>query len=113
MGTYRQQLPSEPDASWLVRQAVDLGQQVGISFTSITQDSPQPGKVYTRLGVTLRFEATYHDVGRLIDLLEGADGFMNVERLNMSPPLRGVGPQTVDLVLSSIYLAPPTGLGAR
>ena len=104
---YRARLPSEPSPSWLVHEAVALGEQVGLQLTTIDQDPPQDQQAYTRLGITLEFSATYHQVGRFLDLIERSERFIRVERLEVSPSRTGENNRaSVRLVLSTVYVPP-------
>jgi Tfp pilus assembly protein PilO len=55
---YHAQLPSEPDPSWLVREARAAGQKSGVDITSISQQNPETGKQATALSVVLQINGT-------------------------------------------------------
>ena len=106
---YRKRLPEEPDPSWLVREAVELGQKAGLELTTISQESPKPFAQFVRLAITLHFTATYHQLGTFLDYLEGSDRFIRVDHLNLQSSKDGSGPASVELTLSTFYL-PPFGV---
>lgn len=105
---YRTRLPSEPAPSWLVTEAVALGEQAGLQLATIAQESPQVLQQLTRLAVTLEFHATYHQLGAFLDLLERSERFIRVERLEVkSPTSKDSGTEaSIQLTLSTVYLPP-------
>lgn len=110
---YHKRLPPEPDPSWLVREAVAIGQKAGLELTTITKESPQQFQQFTRLAINLHFTATYHQLGTFLDHLEQSDHFIRVEHLAVNGPQEARGPASVELVLSTIYLQPVvSGAGA-
>lgn len=105
---YRQRLPAEPDPSWLVREAVELGEQSGVDLKSFTQDAPQPFQKFTRLSVTLQLRASYHQLGMFLDRVERSDHYLHVDSLDVSPQ-RGEEDDdraSIKVVLSTIHLPP-------
>ena len=81
---HRKRLPPEPEPSWLVQEVVALGRQLGLELTTITPDLPQETPQYTRLSVTLQFDATYHELGTFLDALERSEAFIRVEHIDLS-----------------------------
>lgn len=106
--TYHKRLPPSPDPSWLVREVVALGRTAGIDLTLISQQDPQPIEQYTRLSISVQFQTTYHQLGKFLDILERAEPFIRVDRVDMSSP-RETGDATAQLHLSSIYVPPVLG----
>ena len=103
---YRKRLPEEPDPSWLVREAVELGQKAGLELTTISQESPKPFAQFVRLAIILQFTATYHQLGTFLDYLEGSERFIRVDHLDLQSPRDASGPASVGLTLSTFYLPP-------
>ncbi len=103
---YRKRLPPEPNPSWLVNEAVTLGEQAGLQLTTIAQDPPQTFQTFTRLAVSLEFAASYHQLGMFLDRVEHAEHFIHVERLSVTPPREEWGKATIQLTLSTVYLPP-------
>jgi len=103
---YRKRLPNEPSPSWLVSEAMSLGERVGLQLSAIAQESPQEIQQFTRLAVTLEFSASYHELGLFLDRLEHAGSFIQVERLQVSPPKEPQGKVSIRLTLSTMYLRP-------
>ena len=104
---YRKRLPPEPDPSWLIREAVALGDHAGVQLTTLTQEAPQPLAQFTRLSVTLQLRASYHQLGSFLDQLEHSDHYVRIETLDISRPQQDEGDQaSVKLVLSTVYLPP-------
>ncbi len=105
---YRTQLPSEPNLSGLVADAVTLGEQAGLQLTTIEQEPPQAFQYFTRLAVTFKFTVSYHQLGTFLDLIERSDRFMRVERLlvNSSPSAQRGGAAAVEMTLSTVYFPP-------
>lgn len=106
---YRKRLPPEPEASWLVREVVALGHKAGLELATISPESPQQFQQFTRLGVSVQFEATYHQLGEFLDYIERSDSYIRAERLVLSRPREDGVPASVSLVLSTIYLPPAAG----
>ena len=104
---YRKRLPNEASPSWLVNEAVSIGERVGVQLSTIAQEPPQEFQQFTRLVVTLEFNASYHELGLFLDRVEHADSFIQVERLEVIPPKEPRGEASVRLTLSTVYLAPP------
>ena len=100
---YRKRLPQEPDPSWLVREAVELTEKVGVQVTTITPDAPKTLGQFTRLGVALQVIATYHQLGNLLDEIERSEHFLQVERMTVSRADEG-RPASVSLTLSTLYV---------
>jgi Tfp pilus assembly protein PilO len=107
---YRDRLPSEPDPSWLVNEVVVPSERAGIELTALTQDAPQPLQKFTRLSVTLRLRATYHQLGVFLDQLEHSDRYLRVESLDVSPPTDASGIASASVVLSTVYMPPVASL---
>ncbi len=95
-------LPTEPDTSWLVREAVKLAQETGVQFTTISQEAPRSIDQFTRLAVGVQLTATYHQLGTFLDRIEHAQSFILVERVQVSGHLDD-GTNTVKIVLSTLY----------
>lgn len=104
---YRKRLPAQPNPSWLVSEAVALGEQSGLQFTAISQDAPRElQSQFTRLAITLEFAASYHELGRFLDRVEHSNRFMRVEHLDVTSPRERGGQATVQLTLSTVYVPP-------
>ena len=104
---YRVRLSGEPDPSWLTREVVALSQKNGVQLTSVTQDLPQRLGDFTRLGVSLQFSASYHQLGAFLDALERSQYFIKVERVSVTRAQRE-GLADIQLILSTLYV--PTGI---
>jgi hypothetical protein len=83
---HRRRLPDAPDPSWLVTEAVALGEMEGLQLTSIAQEQPREFPQYTRVAIALEFEAMYHQLGAFLDRVERSQRFMRVDRLEVIPP---------------------------
>lgn len=101
---YRQHLPEGADPSWLATEVLAIGRKAGLEITSITQETPQPFQQFTRLAVTLRFDASYHQLGAFLDELERSDHFIQVEQLTLTGPKEAGGEGAVHLLLSTFYV---------
>jgi Tfp pilus assembly protein PilO len=105
---YRRQLAPEPDASWLAREVVAIGQAAGVQLNTISQQAPQQVQSdpsFIRLSVGLEFSATYHQVGTFLDHIERSDYFIRAEQLQVNSESSG-GPATVGMTLTTFYLPP-------
>ena len=100
----RPQLPPEPEPSWLVQQATLLGRESGVELTAISPENPQAVQQFTRLGVNLQFDATYHQLGRFLDDIERAPYLIRVEHFAMGSPKDQSGRASVQLTLSALFL---------
>jgi Tfp pilus assembly protein PilO len=103
-------LPLEPNPSWLVQEAASLGQKAGVELTTITQEAPQPLGRLTRVAVSLRVLASYHQLGKFLDEIERSDHFIRVERVELSPETEKGARVPAQVVLSSVALPSVTGL---
>ena len=105
---YRTRLPSEPNPSELVADAVSLGERVGLQLTTIEQEPPQPLQQFTRLAVTFQFNTSYHQLGDFLDLIERSNRFMRVERLQVKSESSQThsGVLAIQLTLSTVYVPP-------
>lgn len=103
---YQAKLPSEPDPSWLVREARAVGQKVGITITSISQQNPEPGKQATVLSITLRINANYHQLGRFLDELEHGKHFIRVDQLSVASGRNDSEKPAIQVTLSTLYVPP-------
>jgi len=101
---YRQQLPQEPDPSWVVRQAVTLGQRAGILLTNITPVPAEERPQYTRLSVGLQFRASYHQLGAFLDQIERDPSFFLIERLELGEPAEQSDQAAVQMTLSTLHV---------
>jgi len=109
--TYRKRLPPEPDPSWLVRETAALAQQAGIELNSITPEPVQSSSEVTRLVIRIQCEASFHQVGSFLDLVERSERFIRVEQVQMSAGQEG-GPAGVQMTLSTLSVRPPAGLAS-
>ena len=105
---YRKQLAPEPDTSWLVREVVALSKRAGVQLTTINQDAPESLQKFTRLGVSLQFSASYHQIGLFIDELERSDHFFHIDRFVIGHPAQEGKSSTVQLTVSTLYVPPLT-----
>lgn len=103
---YQTRLPSEPDTSWLARDIVALAENAGVQLTTITQETPQSFEQFTRLGVSLKFNASYHQLGAFIDDLERSAHFIHVEQMSVGRSGRDEA-ASVQVTCSTLYLPPP------
>jgi Tfp pilus assembly protein PilO len=104
---YRKRLPPEPDSSWLVREAVALGHEVGVTLSTISIAAPQPYQQFTRLSVTLQLRASYHQLGTFLDHLERSDRYLHIDSVSISNRSHETSDlATIRLALSTVYLPP-------
>lgn len=104
---FKERVSPEADPSWLVQHAATLAREAGVELAAISPENPQSVQSFTRLSVTLSFEAAYHQVGRFLDAIEQSGYFIRVERLTIGAPKDAKGISPVQLTLSTLY-APPT-----
>ena len=104
---YRKRLPSAPDASWLVREVVALGQEIGVEPTSISEEFPKSVEDFTRLAVTIEFSGTYHQLGLFLDRLENAPAFIHVDGVDISQARGEASGMPIRLQLSTLYVPKP------
>ncbi len=104
---YRKRLPPEPEASWLVREVVSAARKAGLELSSINPQGPQKLPQFTRLGIGIQFEATYHQVGAFLDELEHSDHFIRVDQVSLGGGRSDLGGKTsVRMELSTLYVPP-------
>ena len=105
---YRKRLPAEPETSWLVHALVDLAERSGVQLTAITQEFPQQTPQYTRLSVTVQFNANYHQLGAFVDDIERSTSFLRVDELTVNKPALGADQSAIHMVCSTLWLPPVT-----
>ncbi len=105
---HRKRLPQEPSASSLAREVMARGKDAGLEIHTISQESPQPLKQFTRLSVDLKFTATYHQLGTFLDYLERSGTFIRVDHLEVENVKDPSAPSLVQLSLSTFYVPPVT-----
>ena len=105
---FRKRLPPEPEPSWLSREVVELTRHAGLELSSITANAGQEFRGITHLSVSIQFEATYHEIGMLLDDVERSDYFLRVEHLDMSNQHANDERPAVTLTLGTIYMPPVT-----
>lgn len=103
---YRKRLPPDPSPSWLVTEAVALGEQSRLRFTTIDQESPVEFPQFTRLAATFEFTASYHELGAFLDRVERSERFIRVERLQVDPSREEGGEALIRLTLSTVHVPP-------
>lgn len=103
---YRKRLAPEPNPSWLVNAVLAIGEQAGLQITTISQEVPRELPQFTRLAADIELTTSYHQLGNFLSRIEGADHFIQVENLEITPPRDTGGPIAVRLVLSTIYVRP-------
>lgn len=101
---YQKRLPQEPDSSWLVHQAVTVGQRSGVLLTNIAPAVPEERPQYTRLSVNLQFRASYHQLGAFLDQIENDPSVFLIERLELTEPTEQNDQATVQMTLSALYV---------
>ena len=109
---YHKRLPTEPNPSWLVTEAIAIGERSGLQLSSISQESPQEVSQFIRLAVSFEFTASYHQLGAFLDRLEHSERFVRVEHLEVTPTKEEGGDATIRLTLSTLYV-PPLMQGAE
>ncbi len=102
---YQKRLPPAPDPSWLARGILMLAREAGIQVKSISQEPLQEFEFATRLSVTVDLSATYHQLGTLLDMVEGSSLFLRVERLTISRVWGEKAPM-IRATFSTIHLPP-------
>lgn len=102
---YQAQLPSEPDPSWLVHQAMAAGQKAGVDIVSISQQSPEKSEQATTLSVILQINGTYHQLGRFLDELEHAKHFIRVNQVSVISSRGDNEKPAIQVTLSTLYLS--------
>ena len=103
---YQTRLPSEPDTSWLARDVVALAEKAGVQLATITQEAPQSFDQFTRLGVSLKFNTSYHQLGTFIDDLERSAHFIHVDQMSVGRSSRDEA-ASIQVTCSTLYLSPP------
>ncbi len=104
LGQYRRRLPDEPDPSWLVQEVVSAAQRTGIPLTSLAQLPSQTSEQFTRLAVSLKTAATYHELGAFVDELERSPRFIRIDHVRLSPATRNGEAPSIELSLSTAFV---------
>ena len=106
----RIRLPKEPNPSWLVSEAVALGEKAGLQLTNISQEPNQALGPYTRLAISLEFSASYHQLGTFLDRVEQSPSYIRVETLTVAPNPNHQELAQIKLILSTAYVPPIMGV---
>lgn len=99
---FQQQLPPEPETEWLIREVGRLAQKAGVQLASITPQNPTKLDAFTRVAVTLQFQASYHQLGEFVSAIENATSFLRVDQLEVSGGQQRTTP--ILLTVSTVYV---------
>jgi Tfp pilus assembly protein PilO len=80
----RKRLPPQPDTEWLIGELTQVAKAAGVQLSSIVPQEPVPSQDATRLSVLLRFEVSYHELGKFVSAMENTPSFMWVSRLEIA-----------------------------
>ena len=103
----RSRLPSRPETGWLLQTVGDIAKAEGIQFASILPEDPTRLQDAARLSVSLRFLASYHQLGRFLGALENSPDFLWIEAMEVSRD-QAAGAAQVALTVSSMWIPPFT-----
>lgn len=103
----RKQLPEKPEVESLLHIVGELAQAQGIQLTSITPEDPKRVQDALRLAVTLRFSASYHQLGQFLSAVESSPYFLWIETMDVSRN-PSTGAAQVNLTVSSMWVPPFT-----
>ena len=110
MDRYRSRLPTEPNTSWLVNDAVKISEQANLQLSTVTQAAPQVLPQFTHLSIEIELTTSYHQLGDFLDRLERAEHFIQVEHLDILSKDERSGKARMRLSLGTIYLPPTADL---
>ena len=103
-------LSPTPDPSWLVGEVVKIADTAGVQLASIVHEAYHPdSRGFARLGVSVRFDATYHELGTFLDSLERADAFLRIDGVRASTSVQDLGQGSLQVTLSTVYSPPIKG----
>lgn len=103
----RSRLPSRPETGWLLQVVGDIAKAEGIQFASVSPEDPTRLQEAARLAVSLRFLASYHQLGRFLGALENSPNFLWIETMEVSRD-QAAGAAQVALTVSSVWIPPFT-----
>ena len=103
----RKRLPPEPNTEWLVSEIVKLASEEGVQLGSIMPQHPKrlQAQDATQLSVALKFNASYHQVGRFLSAVERAPSFMWAEEVTLNHAQADQALPDVQLTVSTIYVS--------
>lgn len=107
----RQRLPQTLETEWLVREVSRLAEEADLRLATILPISPKQVvglEGVMTLSVALEFTASYHQLGKLLSMVESAPAFIRVDELILART--GEGLAKVQLTVSTLHVpagAPP------
>ena len=101
----RKRLPAKPETEWLLQTVGELARSQNIQLASIAPDEPKRVQDAVRLGVTLRFVTSYHQLGQFLSALENSPDYLWIETMDVTRDPASGGAQ-VSLTVSSIWVPP-------
>lgn len=99
----RKRLPAKPETEWLLQAVGELARSQAIQLVSIAPDEPKRVQDAVRLGVTLRFVTSYHQLGQFLSALENSPNFLWIETMDVARDMASGGAQ-VSLTVSSMWV---------
>ena len=103
----RRRLPSKPETGWLLQAVGDVAKAESIQLASISPEEPTRLQDAARLSVSLRFLASYHQLGRFLGALENSPNFLWIDTMEVSRD-QATGAAQVALTVSSMWIPPFT-----
>jgi len=105
---HRQRLAPSPETSWLVRQISKLSSGAGIDLASVDPQEPHRVGEFDQPAVTVRFLASYHELGHLISQIESTEHYLHVDKaaLDADPGAEDSSRASVLLKISTLFLPP-------
>lgn len=105
---YRRRLAPSSDTVWLVRQIGKLSSETGVVLASIDPQKPHPLGEFIQYGVSVRFQATYHELGVFLAEIESSEHYLHVDRtiLVAEPSIEGSTRASLQMKISTLFLPP-------
>ncbi|MBI5182676.1 MAG: type 4a pilus biogenesis protein PilO [Nitrospirae bacterium] len=84
----KEQLPTETDASALLKQVSELGVQTGLDFKSWKPGARKqnPSGLYMEMPAAVEVDGSYHNLGIFFDRIRKLSRIVNITGLNMDKP---------------------------
>ncbi len=82
--------PQTSDSHWLITNINSVAKQENIEIISVRPLPLSRESFYDRLQVVLEIEGSYHQVGRMVSLIEGAERYFQIEELQVKPVYRKI-----------------------
>lgn len=110
--SYERMLPAEQEVPGLLENLSLMAKKSGVKIVGITpvssKESPSAGQIYHEIPILISAKSGYHELGRFLSDLEGADRFMKVVDIQIKANRTSPKKHDVELLVMT-YILPKNG----